>query len=261
MDQCLPDSDAGASRRTFLRSAVIALAALIGCGGSPAQPLAFDGPRLRARPRAPTRHLDPGDHDLLSAAGVQGSLYVPTGYRAEPVALFVMLHGAGPSRDQIHRFFPYADPHGIAVLAPKSVDRTWDMIVGAFGPDVAALNTALEYTFANCAIDGTRITLGGFSDGGSYALSLGLANGDLFSRLVGFSPGFLGRIDRVGRPAIFLAHGTNDVILPIESTSRVIHDQLRTWGYDVTYREFDGPHTVPTAILEEAFAWMKAPLP
>jgi predicted esterase len=40
----------------------------------------------------------------------------------------------------------------------------------------------------------------GFSDGASYALSLGLANGDLFTHVLGFSPGFMRVPRHVGRP-------------------------------------------------------------
>jgi phospholipase/carboxylesterase len=32
--------------------------------------------------------------------------------------------------------------------------------------------------------------------------------------------------------------------------------QLRRAGYDVRYREFDGPHTVPGDIAREALDWL-----
>jgi len=41
------------------------------------------------------------------------------------------------------------------------------------------------------AADPARVTLGGFSDGATYALSIGLANGDLFPQVIGCSPGFI----------------------------------------------------------------------
>jgi phospholipase/carboxylesterase len=31
---------------------------------------------------------------------------------------------------------------------------------------------------------------------------------------------------------------------------------LQADGYDVTYREFRGPHTVPAAIAQEAIDWL-----
>jgi predicted esterase len=40
-------------------------------------------------------------------------------------------------------------------------------------------------------VDRSAICCSGFSDGASYALSLGLSNGDLFSHILAFSPGFM----------------------------------------------------------------------
>src|SRR5204863_153021 len=76
-----------------------------------------------------------------------------------------------------------------------------------------------------------RLAIGGFSDGASYALSLGLANGDVFSYVIAFSPSFIvraqGRAKRSPTgtaitPLVYIAHGVSDNVLPIASTSRVI---------------------------------------
>ena len=48
------------------------------------------------------------------------------------------------------------------------------------------------------AVDPSRVAVGGFSDGASYALSLGLTNGDLFTHVLAFSPGFRRRERRAG---------------------------------------------------------------
>jgi phospholipase/carboxylesterase len=101
-----------------------------------------------------------------------------------------------------------------------------------------------------------RITLGGFSDGATYALSLGLRNGDLFPRVVAFSPGFIVEGPPHGTPRFFVSHGTADTILPIDSCSRRIVPALRQRGYDVTFREFDGGHEVPESIAREAMNWI-----
>ena len=155
-------------------------------------------------------------------------------------------------------FFPFAERHGLVFLVPYAAGRTWDVVLGGFGPDVEMIGRALEHTFDHCAIDPARVVIGGFSDGGSYALSLGLTNGDLFSRVVAFSPGFMVPKRRVGTPKVFLSHGTHDEVLPINGTSRPISRQLTEWGYGLTYREFEGPHTVPAAIATEAFTWAAA---
>lgn len=95
----------------------------------------------------------------------------------------------------------------------------------------------------------------GFSDGATYALALGRANGTLFSRIIAFSPGFLIPAHLRGSPRIFISHGRQDDVLLIDSCSRIIVPRLRRDGYDVTYREFDGEHEVPDAIVREALEW------
>jgi phospholipase/carboxylesterase len=141
------------------------------------------------------------------------------------------------------------------VPAPSPRDRTWDVIRSEFGPDVAFLERALRHTFTGVAIDPQRLAIGGFSDGATYGLSLGLVNGDLFSHILAFSPGFVVAPARTGRPSIFVSHGTGDQVLPIDRTSRRLVPALKQAGYDVRYQEFDGPHTVPAPIAREAFGW------
>src|SRR5438067_2386870 len=82
--------------------------------------------------------------------------------------------------------------------------------------------------------------IGGFSDGASYALCMGLTNGDLFKYIIAFSPGFSYVIDNNGDPAVFISHGVHDRILPINSCSRRIVPQLKKRGLQVIYQEFNG---------------------
>jgi phospholipase/carboxylesterase len=43
--------------------------------------------------------------------------------------------------------------------------------------------------------------------------------------------------------------------LPIDQCSRRIVPKVRRAGYDVRYREFDGGHTVPPEMVQEALGW------
>lgn len=142
------------------------------------------------------------------------------------------------------------------LLAPKSRGRTWDVILDRFGPDVASLDALLEGVFERYAVDPARIALGGFSDGASYALSLGITNGDLFTRLIAFSPGFMAAGSDRGRPSIFVSHGVDDRVLPIDRCSRRLVPALRRAGYDLDYREFQGGHTVPGDVARAAVKWL-----
>ena len=106
------------------------------------------------------------------------------------------------------------------LLVPDSRGRTWDMILGNYGPDVAFIDQALAQTFSRYALNPARLAIGGFSDGASYALSLGLSNGDLFTHIIAFSPGFMAPAQQQGRPPVFITHGTQDRVLPITRCSR-----------------------------------------
>ena len=224
-------------------------------GGS-AGPMESEG-RLTARPRRVTTDAPSGHRTLGLAERRDAILYVPPAYspaRAWP--LVVGLHGAGGrAKGGMRLFRRYADELGIIVLAPPSRDASWDVRYGGFGPDVAFIDDALRFVFTRYRIDPRHVMLAGFSDGASYALSLGLVNGDLFTHLCAFSPGFIADGERHGEPDVFIAHGVHDPVLPIDQASRRIVPALRRDGYDVTYVEFDGDHHVEPENQDRAVRW------
>ena len=212
--------------------------------------------RLAIRVRPPTvAGAGEGLVPLGEVAG--GLLYVPASYRADqPASLVVMLHGAGgDARQSIGLLRKVADERGLLLVATKSRGSTWDIILGDFGPDVAALDQALAWVFERYAVDPERVAIGGFSDGASYALSLGLTNGELFKHVLAFSPGFAAPAAQHGTPRVFVSHGTGDSVLSIDACSRRLVPRLQRAGYEVLYHEFDGPHTVPENITREAVEW------
>ncbi len=250
----------GWSRRRFVGTGLGALAApiMLGCGGDdPTGPGQSSDPRLTARPGTPTLDPPPGRSDLGLDPQRDGFMYVPSGYSsAIPAPLFVALHGAGVSSSDWAGYIPYAEERGFVLLAPDSRTLSWDIAeLGYFGPDVEFIDQALVHTFDRCRIDPSRIALAGFSDGASYALSLGVSNGDLFTHLIAHSAGFFTpAAPIVGKPPVFQSHGTNDPILPITS-GRYIEGLLRDDGYDVTFEEFDGGHQIPFTISQNALDW------
>jgi predicted esterase len=211
---------------------------------------------LRVRPHPPTASIAPGEHALDLGGARDGLLIVPQQYRpatAAPLAL--MLHGAGGYARRLASLLSIANASGVLLLVPESRGSTWDAIRGGFGPDVDFITLALGQTFTRCAVDQRKLAIGGFSDGATYALSLGLDNGGLFTHVMAFSPGFIAARRPSGKPRIFVSHGRSDTILPIDVTSRRIVPELENAGYAVTYQEFDGPHTVPQGIVQDAFKW------
>jgi predicted esterase len=216
--------------------------------------------RLSARPGAASDPLPPGKHLLGLGVARDGFLYVPQGNDPDaPSPLIVLLHGATGQADNWEGAFPIADSLGVVLLVPDSRGQTWDAIRGTFGPDVAFIDEALKTTFRAASIDPAHIAFSGFSDGATYALSVGLANGDLVTHILAFSPGFIAPAPRQGRPLVFVSHGTEDRILPISQTSRWIVPELESAGYSVWYEEFQGPHELPREIAEVAFRWFVGP--
>ena len=238
---------------------MLTLPAALGASHCTTEPERSLTPRLTARPVTPSVTPAKGFTPLRLGGDRDGFLYVPDNYDpATPAPLIVILHGAGGSAEVAWTAYaPIADPHDIIVLAPNSRGRTWDMIHGFYGPDLRFIDRALEYTFERCNVDPKRLALGGFSDGASYILSMGLSNGDLFSHLVAYAPGFMNAVQPiVGKPRVYVAHGTHDSILPISASRDHIVPVLREAGYDVTYQEFDGDHEVTWDVAQGTFSWL-----
>jgi phospholipase/carboxylesterase len=213
---------------------------------------------LRARPEAGSKPADVvrGVSPLGFGGRRDAALYVPKRYDpATPAPLLLWLHGAGGEATQLlDAFAETSEAKGYLILSPESRGRTWDMILGGFGPDIAFMDRALTHVFERFAVDRSRLAIGGFSDGASYALSVGLTNGELFSGILAFSPGFAAAPEARGAPDIFISHGVADQVLPIDPCSRRLVPALRKAGYDVDYREFDGGHVVPPEMITAGIA-------
>lgn len=220
----------------------------------------FGSTRLAFRLRDTTGEVGGRDEPLGLAAGRDGVLYVPdTAEAGAPILVF--LHGAtGSGRSHLRAVLAAADRYGVILVAPDSrAPVTWDLIAErGFGPDIAFLDKVLDDVVDRVDADPSHLAVGGVSDGASYALSVGLGNGDVFSAVIAFSPGFLVVPGPVGRPRVFVSHGTADPILPIDMCSRALVPPLQAEGYDVNYVEFDGGHTVPPPVSDEAIRWWLA---
>lgn len=220
----------------------------------------YDVGRLTARPDTEAKKADfkRGVQRLGLDDQKDGFLYVPDTYSQDkPAALAVMLHGAGaPAEQGLSLLQRYADAHNMILIAPASREYSWDIIASdAFGADVIFIDQALEQAFSRYHIDPTRIAIGGFSDGASYGLCLGLTNGDLFTHLLAFSPGFAYTITTAGEPDVFISHGIKDAVLPVDPCSRRIVAQLQRRGLQVNYQEFNGAHEVPELIRRSGVDW------
>ncbi len=243
-------------RAVAVLAALVAVLAACGSGGAGA-----DGPgRETTRPPAATSAQAAGGVCARRGETVEvgdgALLHLPAGGGRGPWPLVIALHGAGGNAESgLDPLLPFAAEFGAVLLSPESRGATWDVIRGGFGPDVTYLDRALALAFDRQAVDPARIAVSGFSDGASYALSIGLTNGELFSTVIAFSPGFAAPGPRQGDPQVFVSHGVADPVLPIDRCSRRIVPQLERDGYAVRYREFEGGHVVPADLARESLTY------
>src|SRR5262245_46689569 len=232
------------SRRDFLAAAAAA---------APLGTAALQAPQ----PAPPVQPL--GKREALKLGDDRdGYAYIPKDYEAAgaPLPLLFMLHGAGNTSLSVQYSLPLADEFGVIIIAPDSRDeRTWDGVLRNWGPDVDFIAAAIGHVSRLCHVDRERVTVAGFSDGASYSLSFGISYGDVFSRVISMSPGVMQPMAARGKPKIFISHGTNDAVMPIDETSRRFVPRLKSLGYDVTYREYEGTHRPSPPIVREAFEW------
>jgi phospholipase/carboxylesterase len=229
----------------------VALALVItaaGCGGGDSK----DSAPPRQQP------CSPGLHSFRLPNGQAVQMYVtPRGSGAR--ALAVVLHGAGQApADALRAFHGGWREPGLVLIAPASKGQTWSILRSEQDLDLESVNFALAAAYKRCRIDRRRIAVGGFSDGATYALSLGVSNGDLFPAVMALSPGGIVGGNQVGVPRFFVSHGTLDSVLPIAQAGDAVVKKLRAAGYHVTYRRFRGGHEASEATSAAAIRWFVA---
>lgn len=182
--------------------------------------------------------------------------------------LFTVLHGAGrqdellvkASRDEPERrdaFF----------LVPRSIAPTWDLIAGTGSGDLEFLEYAWDLIDRRYPIDPARKGLIGYSDGASYALSVGLSNPQYFSAIMVWAAGFVvlepDTLELPHRkPRLYLEYGTHDPLFPFEQIAVPMRDNLQRAGYEVTFSADEGGKHWPSGSFQrEALDWYFAGLP
>jgi phospholipase/carboxylesterase len=233
--------------------AILGLVGSVACGGSSPTKPAEVGPVLHSRPGTPSLMGNKGKTEF-EIAGSVAVAYVPESIqRDQPVGLVLLLHGALRTVETFvdaHR--PIADSTRVIVLAPYATYQTWDAIfLEYFGSDITVLDASLDWVFQRWSIDPAKIVISGFSDGATYALGVGRANGDLFARIAAYSPGFLIDVPAQGKPPILISHGNEDAVLSFEYTKNTIVPTLEQLGHTVVFREFTGPHALHLASARE----------
>ncbi|MES2633048.1 MAG: esterase [Pseudomonadota bacterium] len=221
--------------------------------------------RLKFRPgtQPDEEPLAPGRHGMAFPEGREAVFVVPEGLDlTAPVPMMVLFHGAGGEANRVlPHFVRWARARGFLLLAPQSMFPTWDVVIGGHGPDLERLDGALARAASHFHIDPARLAFAGFSDGGSYALSTGVTNGDVASHVIALSAGFMNTFTQMGTPRVFIAHGRSDSQLPMETSATPHAVRLLESGHDLTLLPFDGDHVIVPWVVERAIDFFMGPQP
>jgi phospholipase/carboxylesterase len=216
----------------------------------------------------PQEGVSVGIHEAPGPAQERGgfTLYVPESYDgSRDFALVVALHGAGGhGSDFLWTWLREARGRRFLLLAPTSRAATWSLDAPAL--DGAALDSMVAFVRERWRVDAARVLVTGLSDGATFALLWGLAEGSPATALAPVSGVLhpanfaLGNLERARGRRIYLAHGALDWLFPV-SLARLARETLERAGADLVYREIeDLSHTYPRDENDRILAWFDASL-
>jgi phospholipase/carboxylesterase len=197
----------------------------------------------------------------------------------DPAGALVLFHGRGADE---HDVFPLLDaldperrlvgatPRGPLLLPPGGAH--WYVLGGIGTPEAttfhASLDAAAEWVDSLVAEHGVghdRLVLGGFSQGGVIAYSLGLGAGRLRpAAIVAFSS-FIPTVEGFSLdlssplPPVAIGHGTLDSVIEVEWGRRA-REVLERAGAEVLYRETPMFHQIDPDFAREVSDWLRSVL-
>ena len=176
--------------------------------------------------------------------------------------LVTVLDGAGHREEMLveaYREEPAA--RDALFLVPWSHHPTWDLIASNDRPDLDFLEWAYDLIYRRYPVDPDRQALIGYSDGASYALSVGLSNPRIFRAVMGWAAGFF-VLDEAcisagdPKPPVLLEYGTHDQLFPFERVAVPMRERLEQMGYSVNFRVDEGGRHWPSGDFQpEAPDW------
>lgn len=195
----------------------------------------------------------------------------------------ILLHGMGTSENDILGIADYVDPRFfiISVRAPYKHKEgiggyTW-YDVREIGKDIGLPNPQqfeeschrLEQFILDLKrhypVDGRRVFLLGFSMGSVISLVLSLTKPKMIRGVVAHSgyiredTNFEFAWDRLQSLSVFMAHGTDDPVIPIHLARRA-QELLKNSNADLTYREYPIAHTISEQSLHDISGWLEEKL-
>jgi phospholipase/carboxylesterase len=219
--------------------------------------------RIAHKTPEPRDEPSPTGHVWIERDTQRAVLLTPSEIDSErKYPLITVLHGAGRQDEMLVKAVrDEPDRRQAFFLVPRSLLPTWDLIASAGRPDLDFLEYAYDLVYRRYPIDPARQALLGYSDGASYALSVGLSNPLLFRALMAWAAGFIALDpgfdpDAARKPDILLEYGTHDQIFPFEHVALPMRANLERAGYSVEWRvDQGGKHWPSPDFLPEALDW------
>jgi phospholipase/carboxylesterase len=198
-----------------------------------------------------------------------------SGHQSSNIPLLVFLHGRGSDEQDLLGLTPSFDPRFLAVSirAPYRFPQggyTWFDLGDQGGVNIDqvlesadALLLTLDDIQKKHPIDPHRIFLFGFSMGAMMAFLLSLRYPDRFQGVVAHSgllllqEHFPYEKERLAGLKLFIAHGTEDPIVPIHF-GRTAQQWFAKTGAQLTYREYPIPHSISDESLNDTSRWLQA---
>lgn len=206
----------------------------------------------------------------------------PDGYEAgRQYPMIILLHGYGANMGDLAGLSGVLGDSGYVYAMPNApielqtgfgmMGFAWaDPPAGGEGSGIyesdERLGVFFEEVMAQYGVEVGNVVLGGFSQGGMMSCRLGLARPETFRGLVCLSgvvldtDGLKERLPGDRTQPIFMSHGTDDTVIPIESARRSVQ-LLRVEGYAPQYREYEMGHEIRAEVLDDLKAWLHEVLP
>ena len=184
------------------------------------------------------------------------SLYIPEAYHPElSWPLVVALHGGySHGRDFIWSWIREARSRGFFLFAPTSQAMTWS--IANVEADEKSLNNHLQQVFSRYTIDRSRILLTGMSDGGTFALALGLSGNRIWQSIAPVACA-LPPVDlrQTKGKRVLWVHGAQDWIFPLDWTLQACKN-LQQAGVDIKLKVIeDLAHAYPLEANAAILDW------
>jgi len=219
--------------------------------------------RIEHKPMEVRDEPSPTGHVSIERGESRAVLLTPSEIDlAKRYPLITVLHGAGRQDEMLVKACrDEPEKRDALFLVPRSLLPTWDLIASPERPDLDFLEYAYDLIFRRYPVDAERLGLLGYSDGASYALSVGLSNPELFRAVMAWAAGFVAIENEAAaqdtrRPAVLIEYGTHDELFPFEQVAVPMREQLEAFGCAVTFRVDQGGRHWPSGqFQDEALDW------